>query len=124
AANQRNLMEGVALAPGGTSRRDFAGAAEPKPELMKAIRARRNLQALAETPLGDKTDSDKLLAQLGPTLSHLPDEQASAALFAVANQFARAGQWTLAREAFLYMVDRYPAHPLSADAYRWLVRYN
>ena len=22
------------------------------------------------------------------------------------------------------MVDRYPAHPLSVDAYRWLIRHN
>src|SRR5205814_1005711 len=97
AANQRNLMEGVALAPGGTSRRELAPVAEPSPDLVKASRARRHLQALAETPLGDKTESDKLLAQLGPVLAQLPDEQASAAAYAVASQFARAGQWTLAR---------------------------
>src|SRR5262249_31313 len=27
-------------------------------------------------------------------------------------------------EAFLLLVDRYPTHPLSADAYRWLIRHN
>src|SRR5262249_25502556 len=32
--------------------------------------------------------------------------------------------WTLARETYLLMVDRYPAHPLSAEAYRWLIRQN
>src|SRR5207244_631898 len=25
---------------------------------------------------------------------------------------------------FLLMVDRYPAHPLSMDAYRWMIRHN
>src|SRR5262249_43060307 len=64
AAKQRHLMDGVALAPGGTSRRELAPLPEPTPELAKASRARRNLQVLAETPLGDKTDSEKLLAQL------------------------------------------------------------
>jgi len=42
----------------------------------------------------------------------------------VATQYARQGQWPLAREAFLLMVDRYPAHALSADAYRWLIHHN
>ena len=82
------------------------------------------MQAFVETPAGGLTDPDKMLAQLGPMLATLPDDQAAAAAFAVANQYARLGQWTLAREAFLLMVDRYPAHPASADAYRWLVRYN
>src|SRR6266487_1556318 len=25
---------------------------------------------------------------------------------------------------YLYLVDRFPAHPLSAQAYRWLIRLN
>src|SRR5262249_53459304 len=54
----------------------------------------------------------------------LPPDQGAVATFNVANHFARAGQWHLAREAFLLMVDRYPAHPLAADAYRWLVRFH
>lgn len=124
AEGHRNLMEGVALAPGGTSRRELAAVKDPPPEVLKASRAQRNLMALAETPLDDKTDSGKLLAQLGPTLAQMPDDQASAAAVAVASHFARIGQWTLAREAFLFMVDRYPAHPRAADAYQWLIRYN
>ena len=54
----------------------------------------------------------------------MPDEQGSAAAFAIASHFARNGQWTLAREGYLLMVDRYPAHPRAADAYRWLIQYN
>lgn len=123
AAGHRDLMQGVALAPAGTARRAQVEVAEAAPDIEKAIRSRRNLQTLAETPAGALTDPDKLLAQIGPSLALLPDDQAAAAAFTVANQFARIGQWTLAREAFLLMVDRFPAHPLSADAYRWLVRY-
>jgi hypothetical protein len=46
------------------------------------------------------------------------------AAFHIADRYAQAGQWELAREAYLLMVDRYPAHPLSANAYRWLIRHN
>src|SRR5204863_4075463 len=65
----------------------------------------------------------RVLAQLGSSLNGLPTDQAAPAAYAVANQYARLGQWVLAREAFLLMVDRYPAHPLSAEAYRWLIRH-
>ncbi len=123
AENHRHLMEGVGLEPGGTSRRDLLAPKTPSAELVKATRSRRTLELLANTPLGDKTESDKLLAQLGPLLSALPDEQAAAATYSVGSQFSRSGQWLLAREVFLYLVDRYPAHPRSVDAYRWLARH-
>lgn len=124
ATNHHDLMEGIALAPGGLARRELVAFAEPKPEVLKAIRTRRNLLTMAEAPPTELTDPEKLVAQLGPALSSLPDDQASEAAFSIASQYARMGQWTLAREVYLFMVDRYPAHPRAADAYRWLIRYN
>jgi hypothetical protein len=38
--------------------------------------------------------------------------------------YARRGQWVLARETFQLMADRYPAHPRTAEACRWLVAYH
>src|SRR5205823_731258 len=32
--------------------------------------------------------------------------------------------WDLAREMFLLMADRYPLHPRTAEAYRWLIKHN
>src|SRR5204862_165500 len=66
----------------------------------------------------------KVLGELGPMLAELPDDQGAPAAHAVARHYARMGQWGLAREAFLLLVDRYPAHPLAADACRWLVQHN
>jgi hypothetical protein len=54
----------------------------------------------------------------------MPDDQAAAAAFALASHYSRQGQWTMAREVFLLMADRYPAHPRTADAYRWLIRFS
>src|SRR5439155_7225663 len=67
---------------------------------------------------------NKLLAQIAPALNGLPDDQAAQAAFALGNQFARNGQWALAWETFALQVERYPAHALSAEAYRWLIRHN
>ncbi|HEV3445057.1 MAG TPA: YCF48-related protein [Gemmataceae bacterium] len=124
AGNQPELMRGVELMPGGVARRKLPPTTGLAQEVEKAIRTRRNLQALAELPPTELSDPNRMLAQVGPMLANMPDDQAAPAAFAVANQFVRVGQWTLARELFLLMVDRYPLHPLSADAYRWLIRHN
>jgi photosystem II stability/assembly factor-like uncharacterized protein len=123
AEDQHGLMQGVELARGGLARRTL-DQTQPSPDAVKAIRRRAELQALCETPIGGLTEPDKLLSRIGPMLADMPDDQAGQAAFAVATQFARAGQWDIAREAFLLMVDRYPAHPRTADAFRWLIRHN
>jgi photosystem II stability/assembly factor-like uncharacterized protein len=116
------LMSGIVLASDGTARRKLAAVEAPTDAERQAMRVRRNLQALAEMPDGFG-DPNKLLMQVAPALKELPDDQGAAAAFAVANQYARRGQWAMAKELFLLMVDRYPAHPLSAEALRWLVRH-
>src|SRR5262249_26132536 len=110
-------------ANGGVARRELPPAAELNPDIVKAIHTRRNLQALAEAPAGGVTDPARLLGQLKPMLEAMPADQAAPAAYAVASQYARPGQWVPAREAFLMMVARSPAHPLSAEAYRWLIRH-
>jgi photosystem II stability/assembly factor-like uncharacterized protein len=124
ADGHRDLMQGVALAPRGVARRDLGTIQEPGPEILQAVRTRRNLEAVAENAGANLADPSQVLAQIGPALKKLPDDQGAAAAFAVANHYAHIGQWEYAREIFLLMVDRYPAHPLAADAYRWLIRHN
>jgi photosystem II stability/assembly factor-like uncharacterized protein/tetratricopeptide (TPR) repeat protein len=124
AKGHRRLMDGIVLEYGGKARRKLEEESKPDAEILKAVRMRRNLQTLSETPLAGLTDPDRLLGEIGPLLKNLPDDQGAAAALAMANQFAQAGQWNLAREAYLLMVDRYPAHPASVDAYRWLIRHN
>jgi photosystem II stability/assembly factor-like uncharacterized protein len=123
AANNPDLMGGVGMTPGSAARRALP-VADPGPAIVKAIRQRQAVYALLENSANALADPDKLLSQLGPTLECLPEDQGAAAALAAGNLYARLGQWTLAREAYLLMVDRYPAHPLSVEAYRWLVRYN
>jgi photosystem II stability/assembly factor-like uncharacterized protein len=124
ASSHRDLMEGVALTPKGVARRDIPDLAAPNADMLRTIRVRRNLQALAETAAPELSDPARLLARVGPTLESLPSDQGAAAAFAVAGQYSRLGQWENAREVYLLLVDRYPADPLATDACRWLIRYN
>ncbi len=122
AATGRELMSGVLLAPGGEARRRLDDVKELSVDLRRALETRRNLQALAEAR-GGLGDGNKIVSQIVPALTSLPDDQAAPAAFHLAEQFARSGQWMLSREIYLLMVDRYPAHPLTADACRWLIRH-
>jgi photosystem II stability/assembly factor-like uncharacterized protein len=124
AAGHRDLMQGVSLAPGGLARRTLPAAAEPSAAAVKAAQQRATLRNMAELPASKLTDPDRLLSQIGPMLADMPVDQAAPTAYAVANQFVRAGQWTLARETFLLLVERYPTHPLAIEGYRWLVRHN
>lgn len=117
--NAGNLMEGVALAHGGDARRRLIETKELAADIQKAFRTRRTLEAVAANP----KDAAKSLSQIGSMLAALPEDQGAAAAFALAHQYARLGQWPLARETFLMMVDHYPTHPLSVGAYRWLIQH-
>lgn len=118
AERQKHLFQGLVHDKGQTRRNVGELEAKIDPELRKAVQASHHLLVLA-----DKIDDGKTLAQIGPALAGLPEEHAARAAFAIASQYARKGQWHLAREAFLLLVDRYPSHPLAADAYRWLIRH-
>jgi photosystem II stability/assembly factor-like uncharacterized protein len=123
AEDHHDLMQGVELASGGLARRPLV-TTEASPAVVKAIHQRAALQTLSESPIGGLNDPEKLLSRIGPMLADMPDDMAGRAAFAVGTQYAREGQWNLARETFLMMVDRYPAHPRTPDAFRWLIRHN
>jgi photosystem II stability/assembly factor-like uncharacterized protein len=124
AMGHRDLMQGIALAPGGVARRQIPAAEAPDEETIRAIRARAHFRALTSAPPGKLVESDRLLVNLVPMLSRMPDDQAAQAAHTVAWHFARSGQWNLARESFLVLVDRYPTHPLALDGLGWLIKHN
>lgn len=124
ATNHHQLMQGVNLAAGGTARREQGIVVEQDAELLRAIRVRRNLEVMAQKPSDKLTGPDQLLAQIGPMLGQMPEDQAPAATLAIAGYYARMGQWNMAREIYRLMIDRYPAHPSTIEAYRWLLRYD
>jgi photosystem II stability/assembly factor-like uncharacterized protein len=126
AALHRDLMQGVSLAPGGLARRRLPERPEPDAEALRRLRQRAALQAL-ETAEGSPVNlasPERLLAQIAPLLAEMPDDQAAQTAHLIAQRFVRLGQWGLARDTFLLLAERYPAHPLAAEACRWLIRHN
>ncbi len=124
AASHHELMQGIDLPAGGLARRTLPDTGEMPEDLAKAIRQCSTLRTLSETPAGTLNDPNRLLSNIGPMLTDMPDDMAASTAFAIANRYARMGQWTLAREVFLLLIDRYPVHPLAMESYRWLIRHN
>ncbi len=132
AHSHRDLMEGIALAAGGTARRTFTPLTEADAAAQQQIQAAQKLQQnleklcrMARQPEFAKlARPEQVMGQYGKVLKQLPEERGARAAYSLATALARQGQWHLARELYLLMVDRYPAHPLAAEAYRWLVQYH
>ncbi len=123
AEKDRDLMQGVAFPAGGDARRVMTELAEVTQEELKAARARANLWAIADAPASELTSPERLLAQIGPTIADMPAEAGARVAHGLAWQYARKGQWALAREAFMLLVQRYPTHALAIDGYRWLLQH-
>jgi photosystem II stability/assembly factor-like uncharacterized protein len=123
AALHKELMQGLNLPPGGPARRVLR-TTELDRDLVKAIRQRETLRALSEGPASPLTEPSRLLAQIDAMTQDMPPDLAAAAIHGAASQYVRIGQWEMAREIYLLLADRYPAHPLTIDALRWLIRHN
>ena len=127
AQGHTKFFEGISLAPGGAARRELAVLTEKdeaaRTELAKAHEKRRTVQAVIDGMAGSLAQPDQALAQIGEAVRDLPAMDAGKALFTAATSYVRVGQWGLARETFLLMLDKYPGHPQTIDAARWLVRF-
>ncbi len=95
AAALKHLLAGVPASPNGACRRSLGPLVEQKPEVVKAIKACRNLRTLAEAPAGDLVSPEKMLALFGPALKQVPADRGAAALHALAGLYAQRGQWLL-----------------------------
>lgn len=118
-----SLMQGIALSPGGVARRAVTAALELSAEVKSAIRTRTQLWAMAEAPESAVNRPERLLADLGRQVSAMPDEVGARVAHGLGRLYAQRGQWSLAREAFFVLADRYPTHPLAVDGYRWLLMH-
>jgi photosystem II stability/assembly factor-like uncharacterized protein len=116
---ERHWLEGIET-KAGVNRRDITSGVKTDEKLATILSQRRAVMSMAKN-IDEPNRTLKLVAK---ALYELPDEHAAPAAFAIAGRYAERGQWYLAQEIYLYLVDRCPAHPLSAHAYRWLLQLN
>lgn len=123
-----DLMAGLDLAPGGTARRTLPAYTETDSatleRLTKGLQLKRSLSTLNRMRELGLATPDQVISQLPRLFDALPQDAAVRAGLGLARQYVQMGQWQLARETYLTITDRYPAHPLTIEAYRWLARYH
>ena len=120
-------MDGIVLARGGVARR----TKDPGPvdlgtieERKKAMQIRRQLETVAAATDVELASPEKMLGMLNGELKKMPDDIAARTTYALAGRLSREGKWAEAREVYGVLAAQYPGHPLSIEAYRWLVRYH
>jgi photosystem II stability/assembly factor-like uncharacterized protein len=116
-----SLCAGLAAPLG--ARRTLPPPPTPSPAEEHARRQLRFLEQLAAQSANPLVNSNALLAQVSPALEHLPPDQSVPALLALARQAIQAGAWPQAEQLYRLLLDRYPADPATAEAYRWLIPY-
>jgi len=124
AAKDKSLLAGINFGPVGGCRRQLPELEDPDPKLVAALKAQRQLAALARNSAAGLAEAPQLLDRMAVILGKLPEDRGARAASALANEFVGQGQWELARAVYLEMVKRYPLHPLTIDACRWLIRHN
>lgn len=124
---QTRFFDGISLAAGGAARREQAPLTDKelayRAELQKAFEKKRNIHAVIAGQAGSVAHPEQALSQLGSMVKELPVMDAGKALYTAATAYVHAGQWPMAREAFLLLLEKYPGHPLALDAARWVIRY-
>ena len=81
------------------------------------------MQAILEQSEKQPQGGTQLLAETGELTRGLDAGSAGQILYQLAQQYYRAGRWSMAAETFELFADRYPDHPLVRPALLWLVQY-
>ncbi len=126
AESHKHPCQGLTLNAGGQARRErdpFEVDEQKWGEYVRVLQQRRDYLEIAKQSMDESSKARQMLAAVEKSLAGLPEEQAGEAAFALANLYARTGQWPMAKEVFLLLVDRYPAHRLAPEACRWLIRH-
>lgn len=118
------LLQGSTLERGGLARRparefdqaEFDACAKRSQDRREIL---GRIRAMAKDPEQGKLAI--LAVDLGGAL--VDEDAAGEAAFLLGQQFYAQGHWPQARELFLMLLDRYPSHPLAAEANRWLIAY-
>lgn len=126
--NPSRLFDGITLAHGGTARREqtelTADQVREVEERILLSRRCRNIELLARSEASSLSGPDKLVSQLSTLTRGLPPDTAARSVWRLGRSFAESGKWTAAQDTFDWMLEHYAAHPLSAEAARWLAAYS
>jgi photosystem II stability/assembly factor-like uncharacterized protein len=116
-----DMLSGISLNHGGQARREKVNVDDLRYQLLLGATYRQKLDA---KPFIDKLHSDterkKFFSNLEQSLNGLAPLTQGDRLFAMAQEFADKGMWSMARECHLLLLDVMPTHRLAPESCRFI----
>jgi len=117
-----DLMAGLSLGHGGQARREKVNVDDLRYQLLLAATKQQwdNTQT-ARAKLADPVEEKHFFTNFEASLVGLAPMTIGDRIFAKAQEFADQGQWTMARECHLMLLDLMPTHRLAAESCRFIL---
>jgi photosystem II stability/assembly factor-like uncharacterized protein len=123
-SDRRDLLGGLGLPPGGAARRELPRPPAGRLDLLQRIaQKRRHVLGILQQAGRVARSPEQFVAQIDELTRDLDAESAGQILYQLADQYYHSGCWPAAADTFQALADRYPQHPLTPPALRWLVQY-
>jgi photosystem II stability/assembly factor-like uncharacterized protein len=120
ADNSRDLFDGIRLAPGSEARRRLANLPAGDLDQMRRLAARRRQM---QTLLQRSAANPAWAGEVANMVDGLDATSGGDLLFQLADQYRVAGKLDLAADTYSLLARRWPEHPLTEPALKWLVQF-
>lgn len=121
ASNSSSFMEAIERSDSRTPRRRDRKAAEGNTATIRLLASRsRQIQALLETPQTSRKTPPDFAARLANLCAGLDDATAGVWLMEAGEKLIELGKLSLGQDVLVYLVNRYPRHPMVVVATRRL----
>lgn len=125
ARQHQSVFQGSTLERGGEARRLAPEFDQERFDLVNKLTQDRRDAALTLLPmLAEPQQAPAMLDRLLRHLGQLDDEHGGEMVWQLAQRCRQQGQWLLARELLLVLLDRFPSHRAAPAAARWLIVLN
>ncbi|MDA1213807.1 MAG: hypothetical protein O2955_14925, partial [Planctomycetota bacterium] len=118
------FFAGLGLAPGTEARRKLINPDET--DLQKNLqqaKQQRNFRAISKRLFDDPRQAAQALAHIRTMTAPWSRDAAAAQMSQLASEYGRRHQWDLVESTYVELVQRFPDHPLSAEAMKWLLMF-
>ena len=118
--NSRDLFGGIRIAPNSEARRRLANLPDGDMDQMRRLAARRRqMQELVQRAAGNSAWT----GEIANLIDGLDAASGGELLFQLAEQYRAAGKFDLAADTYSLLARKWPEHPLTQPALRWLVQF-
>ncbi|MEX1228814.1 MAG: YCF48-related protein [Planctomycetaceae bacterium] len=118
------FFAGLSLVPGTEARRKLTNPDDTHLEKhRKQANEQRNFRSISKRMFDDPRQAAQALAHIRTMTAQWTRDAAAAQMSQLAIEYGRRHQWDLVEATYVELVQRFPDHPLSAEAMKWLLTF-